>query len=157
MFIKFPNYKTFANIAICPTDSGKDEFHVIDCGEGVFFDFANLSDGTVTCIPYRPGHMYVMYRGKDGEDVCAYVFKSEFEMKEYLKQYYGTSHLSGACLLNIPLFLEGEPAKVPLFVEFEEKNSEKSQKNKKNNKKSTKNKKIKNPKKIKKMKYPKKL
>ena len=141
MFIKFPNYKTFANIAICPTDSGKDEFHVIDCGEGVFIDFVSLSDGTSTCIPYRPGHMYVMYRGKDGEDVCAYVFKSEFEMKEYLKQYYGTSHLSGACLLNIPLFLEGEPAKVPLFVEFEEKNSEKSQKNKKKNKKSKKNKK----------------
>ena len=82
MFIKFPNYKTFANIAICPTDSGKDEFHVIDCGEGVFIDFVSLSDGTSTCIPYRPGHMYVMYRGKDGENVSAYVFKSEFEMKE---------------------------------------------------------------------------
>ena len=134
MYIKFPNFKTFANIAICPTDSGKDEFHVIDCGEGVFFDFANLSDGTVTCIPYRPGHMYVMYRGKDGEDVSAYVFKSEFEMKEYFKQYYGVPHISGTCIQNIPLFLVGDPAKVPDFVEFEKKKSEKSKKNIKNEK-----------------------
>ena len=134
MFIKFPNYKTFANIAICPTDSGKDEFHVIDCGEGVFIDFVSLSDGTSTCIPYRPGHMYVMYRGKDGEDVCAYVFKSEFEMKEYFKQYYGVPHISGTCIQNIPLFLVGDPAKVPDFVEFEKKKSEKSKKNIKNEK-----------------------
>ena len=124
MFIKFPNYKTFANIAICPTDSGKDEFHVIDCGEGVFIDFVSLSDGTSTCIPYRPGHMYVMYRGKDGEDVSAYVFKSEFEMKEYFKQYYGVPHISGTCIQNIPLFLVGDPAKVPDFVEFEKKKDE---------------------------------
>ena len=134
MFIKFPNYKTFANIAICPTDSGKDEFHVIDCGEGVFIDFVSLSDGTSTCIPYRPGHMYVMYRGKDGEDVCAYVFKSEFEMKEYFKQYYGVPHISGTCIQNIPLFLVGDPAKVPDFVEYEVKKSEKSKKNIKNEK-----------------------
>ena len=134
MFIKFPNYKTFANIAICPTDSGKDEFHVIDCGEGVFIDFVSLSDGTSTCIPYRPGHMYVMYRGKDGEDVCAYVFKSEFEMKEYFKQYYGVPHISGTCIQNIPLFLVGDPAKVPVFVEFEVTKSEKSKKNIKNEK-----------------------
>ena len=134
MYIKFPNFKTFANIAICPSDSGKDEFHVIDCGEGVFFDFANLSDGTVTCIPYRPGHMYVMYRGKDGEDVSAYVFKSEFEMKEYFKQYYGVPHISGTCIQNIPLFLVGDPAKVPDFVEFEKKNQKNPKKNIKNEK-----------------------
>ena len=81
MFIKFPNFKSFNNFAICPSDSGKDEFHVIDGGRNVYFDFSKLLDGTATCVPYYPGHMYVMYKGKDSENLCSYRFQTEVDLK----------------------------------------------------------------------------
>ena len=117
MFIKFPNFKSFNNFAICPSDSGKDEFHVIDGGKAVYFDFSKLMDGTATCVPYYPGHMYVLYKGKDTEDLCSYRFQTEVDLKKYLTLYYGTPHISGACLQNIPLILKGE---LPELLHFED-------------------------------------
>ena len=119
MFIKFPNFKSFNNVAICPSDSGKDEFHVIDGGKAVYFDFSKLMDGTATCVPYYPGHMYVMYKGKDSEDLCSYRFQTEVDLKKYLTMYYGTPHISGACLQNIPLILQGEFPELLHFENFE--------------------------------------
>merc|ERR1712208_93366 len=114
--------KSFNNFAICPSDSGKDEFHVIDGGRIVYFDFSKFMDGTATCVPYYPGHMYVMYKGKDSEDLCSYRFQSEVDLKKYLTLFYGTPHISGACLENIPLILKGE---FPELLQVEDfKNSE---------------------------------
>merc|ERR1712208_65005 len=72
--------------------------------------------------PYYPGHMYVMYKGKDSEDLSSYRFQTEVDLKKYLTLYYGTSHISGACLENIPLILKGEFTELLHFEDF--KNSE---------------------------------
>merc|ERR1712074_486354 len=78
-----------------------------------------MGDGTATCVPYYPGHMYVMYKGKECEDLCSYRFQTEVDLKKYLTMYYGTPYISGACLQNIPLILKGELPELLHFEDFE--------------------------------------
>merc|ERR1712208_126984 len=129
-----------------------------------------MGDGTATCVPYYPGHMYVMYKGKDSEDLCSYRFQTEVELKNFLTLYYGTPHISGACLENIPLILKGEFTELLHFEDFKNSeihpsdlgelhmgpNSLKKSRNSKKNKKSVKPKKKKKKKKKKNFKTKKK-
>merc|ERR1712074_21477 len=60
-----------------------------------------------------------MYKGKDSEDLSSYRFQTEVDLKKYLTLYYGTPHISGACLENIPIILKGEFPELLHFEDFE--------------------------------------
>ena len=122
MNILFPNFKNFDNVAICPSDSGMDICFVMTGGSGLYGDFSSINTGTVTCMQYFPGYMYVFYGNSDkgAPSNRAMKFRSERDLHDYLKEFYETSYISGRCHTRGPVF-EGEPPKgafVPVFKEY---------------------------------------
>ena len=86
-YIKLPTYSNFFNIAICPIDTQVTLCYIVDKEETISVN----SDSDYTYLPFLPGHLYIMYRGKGREERVTY-FKSEQNMWDYVKPILGTDN-----------------------------------------------------------------
>ena len=86
-YIKLPTYSNFFNISFCPIDTQVTLCYIVDKEETI--SLYSVSD--FTYLPYLPGHLYIMYRGKGREERVTY-FHSEQNMWDYVKPILGTDN-----------------------------------------------------------------
>ena len=94
MYVAFPNFQTFTNVATCPSASGMEGCYIADASENQT-DYQNLFQDTFSFLPYLQGHLYFIYPCRSGIQLKPTKFKSEEELFQHLKAYLGTQQISG--------------------------------------------------------------
>ena len=88
MYVQFPNFEGFTNVAVCPSSSGMEGCYITDASENSTIYQKCIQD-TFSYIPYLPGHLYFIYPCKNGKQLRPTKFKTENELLEHLKAYLG--------------------------------------------------------------------
>ena len=101
MYVQFPDFKTFTNVATCPSASGMEGCYIADASENQTV-YQNLIQDTFSFLPYLPGHLYFIYPCRSGNQLKPTKFKSEEELFQHLKAYLGTQQISGGCF-SVPV------------------------------------------------------
>ena len=89
MYVQFPNFEGFTNVAVCPSSSGMEGCYIADASENLTMYQKCIQD-TFSYFPYLPGHFYFIYPCKNGKQLRPTKFKTENELFEHLKAYLGS-------------------------------------------------------------------
>ena len=88
MYVQFPDFETFTNVAVCPSNSGLEGCYIADASENETIYQKCIQD-TFSYFPYLPGHFYFVYPCKNGVQLRPIKFKTENELFQHLKAYLG--------------------------------------------------------------------
>ena len=90
MYVQFPDFETFTNVAVCPSASGMEGCYIVDASENDT-NYQKYIQDTFSYFPYLPGHFYFIYPCKNGKHQRPTKFKTENELFQHLKSYLGMS------------------------------------------------------------------